>query len=71
MALGFETGLYDSVGNKFNSDAILADIEAIQNGWKKKYPVMVFNLSNLKFDSLLNFNYSFTRELETLNFDPK
>ena len=71
MALGFETGLYDSVGNKFNSDAILADIEAIQNGWKKKYPVMVFNVSNLKFDSLLNFNYSFTRELETLNFDPK
>jgi hypothetical protein len=70
-ALGFETTWYDSASNKFNSDAILAGIEAIQNGWKKKYPVMVFNVSNLKFDSLLNFNYSFTRELETLNFDPK
>ncbi len=37
--------------------------------WKDKHPKLDFNTDKLKFDSLANFNFSFTGEVELLNFD--
>jgi len=32
---------------------------------------MSFKTENLRFDNLVNFNYSFTNEMEFLNMEPK
>jgi len=70
-SLGFEQIYYDDSKNKFNSEAIIETIEDIQNAWKKKHPLLDFKIQNLKFDNKVNFNHSFTNELQNLNFDAK
>jgi hypothetical protein len=68
---GYRVVLYDSADNQFASQDIIARIKQIQEKWKDKYPMMDFKTQNLKFDNLVNFNYSFTTEVELLNTDAK
>jgi hypothetical protein len=70
-ALGFSTVYYDAGSNQFQQQAITNKIHAIQNSWKEKYPLMDFHTQNLRFDSLVNFNLTFTNEMEFLNMEPK
>ena len=70
-ALGFTEEYYDGSKNKFNTEKIITTINDIQNNWKKKYPKLDLQILNLKFDNTVNFNHSFTSELELLNFDAK
>ncbi len=70
-ALGFSTVYYDAASNQFRQQAIFDKIIAIQNSWKEKYPLMDFKTQNLRYDSLVNFNLTFTNEMEFLNMEPK
>lgn len=70
-ALGFSTVYYDAVSNQFQQQAITDKIYSIQQSWKEKYPHMDFKVQNLRFDSLVNFNLTFTNEMEFLNMEPK
>lgn len=67
-ALGFAT-YYDADKKEIDKDEVTEEIEDIVNAWRAKYPRLQFNTEALRFDSLLNFNYSFTRELTNLRFD--
>lgn len=68
--LGFRN-YYDPATNKFAQQEIIDRINAIQLKWKEKYPMMNFNTNNLKFDNLVNFDFSFTAEMEALNTETK
>lgn len=70
-SLGFTTEYYDGAKMKFDTDAITAKINSIEEKWRRKYPRLDFRTENLRYDSLLNFTHSFTSELEQLNFDNK
>ncbi len=70
-ALGYTTLYYDAVKNKFDSTKIVDKIKSIQQFWKDKYPFMDFKTQNLRFDSLVNFDLTFTNEMEFLNMEPK
>jgi hypothetical protein len=70
-ALGFPPRFYDPSKNKFEPTAISAEIARIQDRWREKYPRMDFKVQNLKYDSLVNFDLSFTNELEFLNMEGK
>ncbi len=70
-ALGYKTSFYDAARNEFRSSAIVDRIETIQQRWKEKYPNADFKTGNLRFDSLVNFNFSFTNELQFLNMESK
>jgi hypothetical protein len=71
IALGFKEAYYDPFKNQFKSDSIINKIRTIQELWKGKYPLFNFNTQNLKFDNLVNFDYSFTSELASLNLEGK
>ena len=70
-ALGFREEYYDGSKNKFNNEKIVAAINNIESNWQKKYPKFDCKTGNLKFNSMLSFNHSFTGELALLNFDSK
>jgi len=70
-ALGYRERYYDDVTKQFNGPAIMEKIRQVQDPWKTKFPNMVFKFENLHYDSLLNFNLSFTNELQLLNMDNK
>lgn len=70
-SLGFSEQYYDDAKKKFDSDAIIGRVTEIQNMWKRKFPLLNFNVNNLRFDNRLNFNHSFTNELQLLNFDAR
>ncbi len=70
-ALGFTESYYDTEKNRINDQAISSKVNSIMEQWRKKYPLLDCKTQNLRFDSLLNFNHSFTTELELLNFDSK
>lgn len=70
-SLGFMDEYYDGSKNKFNSEKIIEVINDIQNRWRKKYPKLDLKTQNLKFDNMVNFNLSYTTELQELNFDAK
>ena len=70
-SLGFADEYYDAPNNKFDDKGIIENINSIQEQWRKKHPLLAFKTQNLRFDNLLNFNHSFTMELELLNFDIK
>ncbi|HKP32555.1 MAG TPA: hypothetical protein VJT83_07505, partial [Chitinophagaceae bacterium] len=67
-ALGFKK-LYDPEMRDFEKDDIEDAIREIVTTWRSKYPRLDFNVETLRFDSLLNFSYSFTRELTNLKFE--
>jgi len=69
-ALGYKR-YYDPAKNQFASEEINEKIKTIQEKWKDKYPLMDFKTQNLRFDSLVNFDYSFTNEMEFLNMEAK
>jgi len=68
-ALGFVEELYEEERKEFDKDEIIDDINNIVNFWRGKYPRLDFDIETLRFDSKLNFNYSFTRELLNLKFE--
>jgi hypothetical protein len=70
-ALGYKNVYYDAAKNEFSQQAIVDKIAATQGKWRDKFPLMNFNTQNLKYDSLLNFNLSFTTELALLNMESK
>jgi hypothetical protein len=70
-ALGFGKLYYVPAQSKFNSDKITERINSITSAWRNKYPLLEMKTDNLKFDSLVNFNHSFTAEIEFLNFENK
>lgn len=70
-ALGYKTSYYDAVKNEFKQDLIAEKIKEIQTRWKEKYPFMDFKTHNLRYDNLVNFDYSFTTEMEFLNMEAK
>jgi hypothetical protein len=71
VALGYKKAYYDPLRNQFVNDGITDKIKDIQTKWKDKYPNMDFKTQNLRFDSLVNFNLTFTNEMEFLNMEPK
>lgn len=68
-ALGFSETLYDPLLNRFQEEEIEGEIENTVELWQKKYLKLNFNEKNLRFDSLVSFNHSFTTEIGNLNFD--
>jgi hypothetical protein len=70
-ALGFANTYYDAEKNKLNDQGIIEKTGSIMAQWRIKYPMLDFKTQNLRFDNLLNFNHSFTTEIELLNFDAK
>jgi len=68
-ALGFLADYYDPEANRFDTDKIMDRVRQITNTWKPKYPNLKLKLENIKYDSILNFNVSFTTEIEYLNLD--
>lgn len=71
LALGYTDSLYDPFKAQFNVQAIIESITSIQNKWREKYPQLEIKIQNLRFDSLVNFNHSFTLELQGLNMEGK
>lgn len=70
-ALGIRDKFYDATTGRFSQNAIVEKIEEVQEKWKEKYPYMDFRTGNLNFSDLLNFNLSFTNEIEFLNMEGK
>lgn len=70
-ALGFNKPYYDQSKNQFDQDEITGRIKEIQTKWKDKYPNMDFKTQNLRYDTLVNFNLTFTNEMEFLNMEAK
>jgi hypothetical protein len=74
--LGFKDNFCEADKNNpgiynMNPEKITAAIVAIQNKWRVKFPKLDLKLANLKYESLMDFNLSFTNEMEFLNFDNK
>jgi hypothetical protein len=67
--LGFAEEFYDQEKKEFDKDEIVDEINNIIEFWRLKYPRLDFDTEALKFESKLNFNYSFTRELTNLKFE--
>jgi hypothetical protein len=70
-ALGYKEEYFDSEKNRFDEDNIRDRIREIQERWRSKYPSVNFRTGNLRFENLVNFNLSYTHELETLNMEGK
>jgi hypothetical protein len=68
-ALGFSEELYDPGKREFERDEIIANVNGIIEFWRAKYPRLEFDVQSLRFENILNFNYSFTRELTNLKFE--
>lgn len=68
-ALGITSRYYDAASNEFEDDTIRQRIEDIVTVWKQKFNKLDFKVNNLRFDSLVNFNTTFTSEITSLNFD--
>jgi len=67
--LGFSSTYYDAQTREFDTDMITDRIRQIIDEWKTKYPNLRMKYENIKYDSLVNFNVSFTGEIEHLNLD--
>jgi hypothetical protein len=70
-AVGNKRGYYNATTNLFDNELIIDQVKAIQEKWRDKYPNMDFKTHNLRFDTLVNFNQTFTTELEFLNMESK
>jgi len=68
-ALGFNTNYYNPDTKQFDADRIVDRIRQTIDSWKSKYPNLKMKLENIKYDSLVSFNVSFTTEVEFLNLD--
>ncbi|HEX7846510.1 MAG TPA: hypothetical protein VF476_11980 [Chitinophagaceae bacterium] len=70
-AMGYSTKYYDPEENEFRSAAIVEKINEIQQRWRGKYPHMDFKTDNLRFNSLADFDFTFTTEIQYLNMEGK
>jgi len=68
-ALGFNANYYNPETKQFDADKITGRIRQIIDTWKTKYPNLKMKLENIKYDSMVNFNISFTTEIEFLNVE--
>ncbi len=73
-ALGFSETYADIIPDnttvfKPHVNDIMERINSILSPWKTKYPKLEIKAEQLKFDSIINFNHSFTAALEILNYD--
>lgn len=68
-ALGFSEALYDPLLNRFDEEEIEEEIKSIIEAWKNKYLKLQFKVKNLRYDSLVSFNHSYTTEIGNMNFD--
>ena len=71
QALGFNADYYNLETKQFDADKIAGRVRAIVDTWKSKYPNLKMKLENIKYDSMVSFNVSFTTEVEFLNLDTK
>lgn len=70
-ALGYQKTYYDRSTKQFNSLTLIGKIKELQEKWKSKYPNMDFKVQNLRFDNMVNFDFTFTTEMEFLNMETK
>ena len=68
-ALDFSETIYDPLLNRFGEEGIEEAIEEIVEDWKKKYLKLQFKVKNLRYDSLVSFNHTYTTEIGNMNFD--
>ena len=57
--------------NDFEKEEILKRIKDIEEKWENKYPHFELKTDKVKFDNMVNFNYTFTSEIEFLNLELK
>lgn len=69
LALGYPEAYYDPFKAQFNNEDIIDKIKEIEEKWKGKYPNLDFKSQNLRFDNLVNFNYTFVTEIQYLNME--
>ncbi len=67
--LGFATPYYNKEKKEYHRESIVQVIDGINGAWKNKYPGFEMRSDRLVFDSLLDFNQSFTNEIESLNME--
>lgn len=58
-------------GDKFDTESIAQTVQSITEAWKSKFPALVFRTENIRYQNLMEFNHSFTNEIEFLNLDNK
>jgi hypothetical protein len=68
-ALGEDEVLYDATAGKFQEQVINAKIEAIIKEGVDQYPELKFNITNLKYDSLVSFLRTYVAEIQQLNYN--
>ena len=68
-ALGLETEYYNIPDNRFKTVEIESCIESIIQRWKNKYTKLSFPSNKLKYDNLMEFNFSYTNILADLDLD--
>ena len=69
-ALGY-LSLYNKTANQFEKEKIKEQVYAVLEKWKVKYPLMNVKIENINYENLVNFNHSFSTEIELLNTEPK
>ena len=65
-ALGFKKTYYNSETGEFDKEKIESKINAIIDKWKEKYPKLKMKLDKIRYDNLMEFNFTFTTEIEYL-----
>lgn len=68
-ALGFTKTYYDPATKQFEKETIEEKINRIMDRWRAKYPKIKMKPDKIKYDNLMNFNESFTTEIEFLNLE--
>jgi hypothetical protein len=69
--LGFKKMLYNKDTKEFAREEIIHEIQRVQEEWRSKFPELKFNTEKLKFENILNFNQTFTSEIEYLNLETR
>jgi len=68
-ALGFIKTYYDPETKEFDNEKIETKINSIIEKWGAKYPKLKMKVDKIKYDNLMEFNLSFTTEIEFLNLE--
>jgi len=70
-ALGLKPAYYDPETKQFDADKISERVRHVINTWKAKYPNLKIKFENIKYDSMVNFNLTYTTEIELLDLETK
>src|SRR5207248_229226 len=68
-ALGFNKAYYDPATKEFDKEKIEEKINRVIERWRAKYPKLKLKTEKIKYDNMMNFNESFTTEIEFLNLE--